>query len=256
MLSTVVWKMRRIAQLFSTAYRDQGLRGLGNEVVRIGRLVVRVPLALGREYVFDVRRGVRTRGYLRNEDEIAPLSVGGDAYYYQPIGLGPLRDLVRTIPLAPRSTTFVDLGAGRGRAVLLAAELGFGRVVGVELDDRLVQEAQSNIHRWRRTSAAAGRAPEDVSIVQGDAATAALPDGPLVVALFNPFGAATLRMVLERMLAEERTSDLYIAYVNPVHADVFEEHAQLVLHASGSDWRVFRLEPAQEDASAAPATAG
>ncbi|WP_051683874.1 class I SAM-dependent methyltransferase [Blastococcus sp. URHD0036] len=256
MLSIVVWKLRRIAQLLGSARRDRGIRGLRNELLRIVRLAAGIPLALTREYVFDVRRGVRTRGFLRNADDITPLSVGRDAQYYQPIGLRPLRDLVRTIPLSPATTSFVDLGAGRGRAVLLAAELGFATVLGVELDDRLAHEGQQNIGRWRHSRVGAGRESQDVRIMHGDAARASLPDGPLVVAMFNPFGATTLRLVVDRLLREQRTGDLYLAYIHPVHAVVLEENPQLTLHAAADDWQVFHFRPVRDEVRAGAATAG
>lgn len=245
MLSTVVWKSRRIAHLLRTALRKRGMRGLVDEGARIASMMAVIPAALAREYLFDVRRGVRTRGYLRNEDHISPRSAGGDARYYQPIGLRPLRALVPTIPLTPATTSFLDLGAGRGRAVLLAAELGFGTVVGVELDERLAREGQENVERWRRSRPGSGRSGHAVQIVQGDAATAPLPPGPLVVALFNSFGATTLRMVLDRILAEERHGDLYFAYINPVHADVItSEYPRLAPHSAGDSWRVFHAQAA------------
>lgn len=244
MLSTVVWKSCRIASLLLSALRTRGARGLAAETGRIARLLAAALPALIGEYAFDLRRGVRTRGYFRNDDVIGPRSVGGDGVYYQPIGLRPLRAVVSTIPLRPAATTFLDLGAGRGRAVLLAGEYGFGHVLGVELDGRLAVEGQQNIGRWRRSRMGAGRAGQDVRIVQGDAATAPLPDGPLVVALFNPFGATTLRLVLDRVSAEDRSGNLYVAYINPVHAEVVEKYPRLAPHSSGPDWQVFRLRPA------------
>jgi hypothetical protein len=85
---------------------------------------------------------------------------------------------------------------------------------------------------------------------------ASLPKGPLVVAMFNPFGATTLRLVVDRLLQEQRTGDLYLAYVNPVHADVLEENPKLTLHASGDDWQVFHLQRVRDEVRAGSATAG
>jgi len=45
--------------------------------------------------------------------------------------------------------SFIDVGAGMGRAVLLAAELPFRQVVGVELNPTLARIARKNLAVWR-----------------------------------------------------------------------------------------------------------
>ena len=86
------------------------------------------------------------------------------------------------------------MGAGMGRAVLsLASEMGFKEVVGVELHPTLVGIARRNVAIWRK----AGRERGPMRIVEGDAAEFELPEGPVVVFLFNPFGAAVLRRLLK-----------------------------------------------------------
>ena len=88
--------------------------------------------------------------------------------------------------------TFIDLGAGMGRAMLLAAEYPFRAVVGVELHPTLARIARGNLAKWR----AAGRARAPVRFHCRDAAEFPLPPGPCVAFLFNPFGAPVLRRVL------------------------------------------------------------
>ena len=53
-------------------------------------------------------------------------------------------------PIAPIDAyTFVDLGAGMGRAMLLAADYPFRAVVGVELHPTLARIARANLAIWR-----------------------------------------------------------------------------------------------------------
>ena len=54
--------------------------------------------------------------------------------------------------------SLIDIGAGMGRAVLMAAEMPFRAVVGVELNATLAGIARRNLTLWR----AAGRAVEPV----------------------------------------------------------------------------------------------
>jgi SAM-dependent methyltransferase len=243
-LSTVTWKLRRARERLVTSRRG-GLRGVPVEAARLMWEFARAPLALAAEYLFDVRRGVRTRGFVRNEHALSALSEGGDSNYYQPIGLSPLRRLVSTVPIEPGATTFVDLGAGRGRAVILAAELGFGRVLGIELDHDLAAEGAQNVGLWRVGRRGRVSGDQVVEVVEGDAAAFTAPGGAVLIALFNSFGATTLRLLLDRLCAGRRGDDapLFLAYINPVHEDTFEEFPRLVPHSRAPGWTVYRLEP-------------
>ena len=79
-----------------------------------------------------------------------------------------------------------------GRAVLLAAELPFRQVVGVELNPTLARIARQNLTVWR----AAGRAQAPMNMICGDAVEFPLPAGPCLAFFFNPFGAPVMRRLL------------------------------------------------------------
>jgi len=244
MLSTVAWKMGRAGRRLWRARQRTGVRGLTVEAGKLARDIAKMAPPLAAGYVFDMRRGIRTRGFVRNEEQLAGVSIGGDPHYYEPIGLTPLRRAVELLPLEPAATTFVDLGAGRGRAVIVAAEMGFGRVLGVELDDELVVQAGENIRRWRARTRVVTPARQQVTVVQGDAASYPLPDGPLVVSLFNPFGPNTLRLVL-RHLCQARAASahtVYVVYLNPEFDRTLSEFPRFVPHARSRDWAVYRLD--------------
>ena len=107
-----------------------------------------------------------------------------------------------------------------GRALLLASELDFKAVIGVELHPTLVRIARKNAGIWR----AAGWERTPIRIVDGDAVEFALPPGLAVAFLFNPFGAPVLRRLLKawrKDLAGETTS-LDILYVNNEQESVLE----------------------------------
>jgi hypothetical protein len=107
-----------------------------------------------------------------------------------------------------------------GRAVLLASELGFKRVVGVELHPILAGIARRNVRLWR----AARKERSPTSIVEGDAVEFPLPAGPVLVFLFNPFAAAVLKRLLKgwRKGMAGRPQSLDLLYVNNEHESVFE----------------------------------
>lgn len=134
---------------------------------------------------------------------------------------GLLRRWQRTRPAATiEETSFIDIGAGMGRAVLLASELPFRQVIGVELHPSLARRARKNAAEWRKVGCA--RAP--IRIVNSDAIEFALPPGPCLAFLFNPFGATVMRRWLRAVTKafESRPGELDILYVNNEQEGEFE----------------------------------
>ena len=118
----------------------------------------------------------------------------------------------------------VDLGSGKGRVLLVAQEFPFKRIVGVEWSGELHAIAQTNV----AIAAVSGQAPDArFELLQMDAAAYAFPTEPLVVFLFNPFGAATMAHVVANL---ELTLAAYprrviVIYANPLHGDFFAQSA-------------------------------
>ena len=145
-----------------------------------------------------------------------------------------------------------------GRAVLLASELGFKAVVGVELHPALAATARKNVRLW----GAAGRERGPMRIVEGDAVDFALPEGPVLVFLFNPFGAAVLRKLVKAWNAQlaERGGSLDVLYVNDEQAFVLDGATGFVRMYKGevkrsradaiADHRILANQPDGEYASA------
>ncbi len=136
---------------------------------------------------FDLRHGVETSGLIGGAD----LTTGHahDVYNTAYYGMSPSRfwgamERWKALPpqAASESYTFLDLGCGKGRAVLMASELPFREVVGVELNPELARVADENVHRWK----AAGKSVSPVSIVCSDATEIALPEGPCLLYLLTP----------------------------------------------------------------------
>jgi len=180
------------------------------------------------QHPFDAEFGVRTSGLVAGRH----LKIGhkhdrhATAYYgVAPSVLHALvkRWLTRTPDARIAETTFMDLGAGMGRAVLLASALGFKAVVGVELHPTLAGVARRNAAIWRE----AGRDVGPMRIVEGDATEFALPAGPVLLFLFNPFGAPVMRRLLKNLSAqlEERPAPVSLLYVNNEQEGVLESAA-------------------------------
>ncbi len=175
---------------------------------------------------FDAEYGVDTGGIIGGGD----LTTGHahDAFITAYAGIPPsrfqatIRRWAETIPAGSMASyAFVDLGCGKGRAVLLASELGFREVIGVELNPDLMRVAEANLAIWKEAGKGSGAA----RVVRGDATEFELPPGPCLVYLVNPFGAVVLRKLLQKLEARAAAGGgpLDVIYQNPEQAAVFTE---------------------------------
>ncbi len=170
-----------------------------------------------RPHPFDVQFGVDTDGLIKGSD----LAVGhandehSTAYYgVQPSLFHELMDRwEQTPPAYPlEEYTFIDFGAGKGRAIMLAAEFPFREVIGIELNPGLAAIAESNLQVWQ----AAGQAQSPMRILCQDATEFVFPSNPCVAYMFNPFARPVLRSLIKSMEQSftGRPGQLDILYVN------------------------------------------
>jgi hypothetical protein len=124
-----------------------------------------------------------------------------------------IREILGSIPLRPREFVFVDFGSGKGRALLVASEFPFAKIVGVELASELHQIAEENVKRYRPAS----QQCDAFSLHCLDATAYDFGSQPLVLFMYNPFGEATLRSVLGNLEASLRATprEAFVVYLNP-----------------------------------------
>ena len=118
----------------------------------------------------------------------------------------------RPIALHPvQRTAFVDIGAGKGRAMLLAGTMPFRRVLGVELHPKLASTAHNNLQKWQVRY---GGPP--MRVEQADALQLRMPAGPCLLFLFNPFDLVLMDRLLTRLTHafRRRPGELDLLYVN------------------------------------------
>lgn len=120
------------------------------------------------------------------------------------------------------SYTFIDVGSGKGRAMMLATAFPFHEIIGVEMNRSLAQIATTNLEKWR----AAHQSAPPTHVVCQDALAFEFPTTPCLVYLYNPFAEPILRQLIARLeqsfAANPRPLD--VLYCNPVSARLFETH--------------------------------
>lgn len=175
---------------------------------------------------FDLEFGVRTSGLIAGRHLTCGHPNDRHATAYYAVAPSVFRSMLvrwrRCRPVAPIDEfTFIDLGAGMGRAMLLAAEYPFRAVIGVELHPTLARIARRNIAVWRAT----GRARARMRMICGDAAASDPPAGHCVAFLFNPFAGPVLRRLLARWTRAfaGRKGELDLLYVNDEQQHVIRQ---------------------------------
>jgi SAM-dependent methyltransferase len=169
---------------------------------------------------FDQRHGMDTGGLIYGEDLGSghPHDVHSAGYYATAPSLfegavAAWRETVAGTGFELSDYALVDVGCGKGRVVMLAAEHPFREVVGLELNPELARVARKNLRRWMR----APRACRSVRIVAGDAVSVPFPDGPVVFFFFNSFEREMVELLLGRLadLRARRAAPVDLIYVHP-----------------------------------------
>lgn len=134
--------------------------------------------------------------------------------------------------------TFIDLGSGKGRTLLMASDYPFHRIIGAEIIPELHAIAEENVKRYRSEQQKCFALETRL----GDAREFEFPDEPMVLYLFNPFPADILREVLEnlRVSLGARPRETYVLYHNLVHEAVFNTFDGLTLQQKTTQYAIYR----------------
>lgn len=178
-----------------------------------------------RIHPFDVAHGTDTSGFV-SSDKLTighPAEEHGSPY----AGAQPsvLRAALKSLP-SLQDFTFIDLGCGKGRPMLVATEFPFRDIVGVELSPSLCNVAQKN------ADAMAARFPERprVRVECGDATAFPMPEGNVLLFVYNSFDRELMDKVAENVEAALLTDPqriIYVVYCNPVSGASFDESKRL-----------------------------
>jgi SAM-dependent methyltransferase len=172
-----------------------------------------------RERHFDSLFGVQTEGVVDIGELGASRSSLAHARGYAPTPAKVFVDLLRKIKLQLEKVTFVDLGCGKGRVLLVASQFPFKRIIGVELSPDLALTAQRNIASYSNAKQECTR----IEVMCLDASHYAIPEEKAVIYLFHPFDEHVLARVLDNihLSRQVHTEDLYVIYRNPMYEELF-----------------------------------
>jgi len=156
----------------------------------------------------------------------------------EPAFFREMMSMMASLEIDFQAFTFIDVGSGKGRALLMAADYPFRRVLGVELLPDLHRVAQANIRAYK----SATQRCFEVEAVAADARAFLFPTEPILVYLFNPLPeAALIEMLsnLERSLGENPRT-VYVLYHNPLLEHVLASRAAFQKIVGTHQYSLFR----------------
>lgn len=183
-----------------------------------------------RKEAFDARFGTDTAAPFFGR-ELTP-----GAYFYVATTASLIYEILNSLALGSDTFAFVDMGSGKGRALLVASEFAFAKIVGIELSPHLHRIAEDNIKRYspasQQCTAFELHCMNVVDYTYGKE--------PVVLFLFDPFGRETLRSVIANLEASLRATprEVYVVYVYPQFEDVLQSSRVLRrIREGGPPWR-------------------
>jgi len=148
------------------------------------------------------------------------------------------QQIIQSLPVDFSQFTFIDLGCGKGRVLLMASDYPFQKIVGVEFLPDLVGAAQKNIAGYSSDR----QQCRQIETACLDARDFQFPAKPLVVYLFNPFSESTFAQVLEnlRRSVEHAPRPAYVAYRFTEFENLLAQAAWLKKVDGTEQWAVYR----------------
>ncbi|MDQ3671854.1 MAG: class I SAM-dependent methyltransferase [Actinomycetota bacterium] len=147
---------------------------------------------------FDKRRGIDTAGGLEPTELTVTAGDPSQGITYFGTQTRLLRWWLTAVPSDHERFTFIDMGSGKGRVPVFAAEHGFRRAIGVEFAQELHDAAADNARILRKRGIA-------IEPVLGDAGAFEFPEEPLVVYFNNPFHESVMERVLAKLASSYST---------------------------------------------------
>lgn len=162
-------------------------------------------------YYYEMYFGVKTSGNL-NLDELR-YNNKKNLQSYEPAGYEIIDKLINIIEVDFSESTFLDYGCGKGRAVIVAAQYPFNKIIGIDLSDNLTDIAKHNVVIMKHKVASS------VNIINIDAIDYQIPDCVNIVYFFNPFVGEILDNIINNIFISYHRAPrkLYVLFINNIH---------------------------------------
>jgi hypothetical protein len=210
---------------------------------------------------FDLEHGTDTSGLIAAEDLLdnrRRKNIHNTGFYATAPSM--FQQAFARLDIDFEKFTFVDLGAGKGRIMLLASTFPFQRVLGVEFVPELHAIATRNIALYQP----AVRQCHDVQCILSDVREFDFPNVPLVIFMWHPFVGPVFEKVMTNLeeSLQRNPREAYMVYLKPQYEHLVIERVPSLkkiwethITMSEQDFAAY-IFPDQSEICAAYATSG
>jgi SAM-dependent methyltransferase len=147
-------------------------------------------------------------------------------WYYQGAHEEVLRSIIEALVPTPEKYEFLDIGSGKGKALLVASTYPFKRVRGLEFSPQLHNIAVENLASFKQSDLVQC---EDVASERQDARDLADLGSNVFIFMFNPLSTEPMRDFIRRLegQASAKNSSIMIAYLAPRAREPLDRSAML-----------------------------
>jgi len=174
---------------------------------------------------YDAKHGIDTYSWVPVNELDVEDSKKEHAVVYQATRVLPLRKLFKTLNF-PKDYSFVDIGSGKGRVLLIASEYGFEEVKGIEFSSQLTTIANKNIAKYNQKT----KSKTSFQVIDIDAMDYKINDDEEVFFLYNPFDDVILKKVVDNISEslKRRHRRVWMIYANAVHRKLIEKTMKII----------------------------
>lgn len=114
----------------------------------------------------------------------------------------------------------MDYGCGKGRALFVAEQCGFTKLIGVDIAKELIDDANANKLVYQKKNN-----QSEFNFLYNDATTFQIPENTSVFYFFNPFGIDIMQKVIQNIKESLKLNPrkIYCIYLNPKYKSVFDD---------------------------------
>ena len=147
------------------------------------------------------------------------------------------QEIMQALPIRFEDFIFIDLGSGKGRALLMASDWPFQRIIGAEFIPELNAIAEQNIAEYSSET----QKCKNLESHCLDAREFEFPSGPVVLYLFNPFPEPVFAQVIRKLKqsCEQDPRPVLVAYRYREYEHLLQEGDWLENIAEAPQWVIY-----------------
>ncbi len=192
---------------------------------------------LYKEKKFDMKYDIETRHHISSKDLKIESKNKEFAFRYEPIPNKDFYASMKYLNIQHEEYVFIDVGAGKGRALLLASDYPFKEFIGIEFSKEVYNIANSNINKFISIN----KKNYNYNLLYMDATEYTFPNENIILFLYNPFDGQVLYNFIDNIKQhiESTTKDFIIIYHYPMYSDLYNKQSFLKLKVSTEKYCIY-----------------